>query len=297
MELRHLRYFVTVAEEMHFSRAAERLNITPPTLTHQIKALETILGVRLFTRKGNTGVALTQIGTQFLEEARITVKQAARAELVARQAGRGEAGTIEVGFILAAACSGMVPLMINEFRKSHAQVSFQFHKMESFPQLIALTERTLDIGFVRAPERYPPGLDGIVVGRHRFWLAVPADHKLASEKIIDPEMLIDETFVSMSLEFEVGMGSNIGSILPPGKSAQKIIRATDVLSMLMMVASGIGLGVPVAPIIQIVVPGVVYREISTQGKPAVHAAVFRKSESSPPVKAFIAMLRKKHPKQ
>src|SRR5689334_8636229 len=142
MELRHLKYFVAVADEMHFSRAAERLNIASPTLTHQIKALETMLGARLFTRKTSSGVALTHAGKLFLEEARATLKQAARAELVGRQAGRGEAGTIEVGFMLAAACSGLVPSMINDFRRAYPEVVFKLHKMESFPQLLAIGEGT-----------------------------------------------------------------------------------------------------------------------------------------------------------
>src|SRR5262249_9009477 len=105
MELRHLRYFVAVAEELHFSRAAAKLNIATPTLSAQIQALETMLGAQLFTRKTRS-VALTHVGKRFLEEARATIKLADQAELVGRQAARGETGSIAVGYIFSAACSG-----------------------------------------------------------------------------------------------------------------------------------------------------------------------------------------------
>src|SRR5882672_9320947 len=97
MELRHLRYFIAVAEELHFSRAAAKLNIATPTLSAQIQALETSLGAQLFARKTRS-VALTHVGKRFLEEARATLKQAEQAELVGRRAARGDLGSIVVGF-------------------------------------------------------------------------------------------------------------------------------------------------------------------------------------------------------
>src|SRR5580658_5167532 len=93
MELRHLRYFIAVAEELHFARAAARLNIAPPTLSAQIQQLETALGARLFTRKTRS-VARTQVGKRFLEEARLALKQVEHAELVGRRAAKGEMGSI-----------------------------------------------------------------------------------------------------------------------------------------------------------------------------------------------------------
>ena len=144
MELRHLRYFVAVAEELHFARAAERLNIAGPTLSHQISALESILGAKLFTRKTKSAVALTHPGKHFLIEARDTLKQAEHAELVGRQAGRGDAGSISAGYVLSAGFGGLVSTSFAGFRKSHPGVSFQLTRMQPFRNSKdSLTDRSI----------------------------------------------------------------------------------------------------------------------------------------------------------
>src|ERR1700722_15720251 len=124
MELRHLRYFIAVAEELHFARAAARLNISGPTLTKQIGTLEGGLRVQLFNRKTNKGVTLTNAGTRFLDEARSTIRQAELAEYVGPKEGLGEAGTISVGYVLTAALMGLLPSAIAGFRKRHPGVTF-----------------------------------------------------------------------------------------------------------------------------------------------------------------------------
>src|ERR1700741_1882992 len=109
MELRHLRYFVAVAEKLHFSRAAEQLNISTPTLSHQIQALETMLGAQLLSRRKKSAVSLTQTGKRFLEEARATLRQAENAELVGKRAARGDIGSRANGCILSGASPGVLP--------------------------------------------------------------------------------------------------------------------------------------------------------------------------------------------
>ena len=116
MELRHLRYFVAAAEELHFSRAAERLNISAPTLTQQIQVLEADLGVVLF-RRTKRSVALTEAGRRFLEEARATLRQAEQAAQVARQAARGEIGRLEIGYVTSASCLGLIPSVVANFHQ------------------------------------------------------------------------------------------------------------------------------------------------------------------------------------
>jgi DNA-binding transcriptional LysR family regulator len=108
IETRLFRYFAVLAEERHFSRAAHRLNIAPPTLTHQIKKLERLLGARLVERKGNTHVALTQAGLRFFERAQHVLRQVEEAKIVAQQAQRGEVGCIDIGFMATAVCSGVL---------------------------------------------------------------------------------------------------------------------------------------------------------------------------------------------
>jgi DNA-binding transcriptional LysR family regulator len=290
MELRHLRYFVAVAEELHFSRAAARLNIATPTLSAQIQALETLLGARLFTRKTRS-VALTHVGKRFLEEAWATLKQADQAELIGRRAARGDAGSIAVGYVLSAACGGFVGATINEFRNDHPDVSFQLHKMETIPQMKALMDGTLDIGFTRMPDRYPTGLTGFLVDRQSFWLAIPEGHPLASHKEVMPEMFVDEPFIATLLEMEMGFWSNMRAVTPPGAQMRIVTRVPDALSVLTSVAAGIGLGVLSGTLTRIAIPGIAFRKITGVTRSSDHAAVFRKNEGAPVIKAYIAALR------
>src|SRR5260221_12414213 len=129
MELRHLRYFVDVAEKLHFSREAENANISSPTLIHQIQDLETLLGAQLLSRKTKSAVSLTQTGKRFLEEARATLKQAENAELVGRRAARGDIGSIAIGYILSASCIGLLPELIATFRKDNPDASWHVSRM------------------------------------------------------------------------------------------------------------------------------------------------------------------------
>jgi DNA-binding transcriptional LysR family regulator len=292
MELRHLRYFVAVAEELHFSRAAVKLNIAPPTLSAQIQALEALLGARLFTRKTRS-VALTHVGKRFLEEARATLKQAEKAEFVGRRAARGDLGSIAIGYVLSAACGGIVAEAVNEFRRSHPDVSFHLRKMETIPQLKGLVEGTLDVGFSRMPDRYPTGLAGFLVDRQSFWLAMPEGHRFASQKEVTPEMVVDEPLVATLLEMEMGFWSNIRSVTPAGTSMHIAARVPDAFSVLTAVAAGIGVGVLSSALTRIAIPGVVFRKIVGATGFSDHAAVFRKDEGAPVITAFVAALRAK----
>jgi DNA-binding transcriptional LysR family regulator len=194
---------VVVAEELHFSRAAAKLKIAPPTLSAQIQTLEAILGARLFTRKTRS-VVLTSVGKRFLAEAQEVLRRAEHAETMVRRFAKGEEGSIAVGYILSAAYGGLVASSIVDFRTSHPDVTVQLRRMQTLPQMAALTDGSLDIGFARAPERFPAGLVGFVVDRQPLCLAIPSGHRLASHSVIPPEALTGEEFVTTSLEMELG---------------------------------------------------------------------------------------------
>ena len=291
MELRHLRYFATVAEELHFGRAAARLNIAAPTLSHQIGALECMLGAKLFTRKTKSAVTLTHSGKRFLVEAQETLKQATRAELIGRRAARGEAGSIAVGYVLSAGASGLVSSAMAGFRKLHPDVSFQLQRTQTFAQFKALLDGSLDVAFTRTPQRYPSELTGFIVERQPFWLALAEDHPLAARKQVNPAMLIDERFVAASLEMEVGFWGNIAAVIPPGVSPRIVERANDVFTVLTLVAAGIGIGVVSGSLARIAMPGLTYREIVGVTRTSDHVAAYRKNETAPLVKAFVKTLR------
>ena len=291
MELRHLKYFIAVADELHFGRAAARLNIAAPTLSHQIRSLESMLGAKSFTRKTKSAVALTHSGKRFLVEAQETLKQAAHAETVGRRAGRGDAGSISIGYVLSAGFSGLLSAALAEFRKTHPDVTFQLARIQTVEQFKALVDGSLDIGFTRTPHRYPTGVTGFIIERQRFTLVLPEKHPLAAQKRITPAMLADEGFVAAALEMELGFWTNLSSVAPPGVTLRIVARAPDVFTVIVLVAAGVGLGVLSESLKRITLPGVVYRDIEGLTRTSDHVVAFRKNESEPVVKAFVKFLR------
>ncbi len=291
MELRHLRYFIAVAEELHFGRAAARLNISAPTLSHQIGALESMLGAKLFTRRTKTAVGLTHSGKRFLVEAQETLKQAAHAEMIGRRAGRGDAGSISIGYVLSAGFSGLLSSSLAAFRENHPDVTFQLARIQTVDQFKALNDGSLDVGFTRTPHRYPSAVTGFIIERQKFCLALPEKHPLVAQKRITPSMLVNEGFVAAPLESELGFWANLSSVAPPGVTLRIAARAPDVFTVIALVASGAGLGVLSESLKRITLPGVVYRDIEGATRTSDHIVAYRKNETSPVVKAFINSLR------
>ena len=286
MELRHLHYFIAVAEELHFSRAAVRLNISAPTLTNQIGTLEAGLRVRLLDRKTKRGVTLTNAGARFLEEARATIRQAEVAEHVGRQAGLGEAGTITIGYVLTAALMGLLPAMIASFRKLHPNVVFEVRRTETFPTMKDIIAGQTDIGIVRSPEHFPVGLSGFAIADEEFCVVLPAGHPLTKHQELTAASLANEPFVATPMEMEVGFWNNF-----VGSTSRKVVaRAADVISVLTLVSSGVGISVLPIHVSQARVPGVVFRKMAGGKRKAGYSVVHRSNESAPVIKMFIKHL-------
>jgi len=292
MELRHLKYFTAVAEELHFGRAAARLNISAPTLSHQILALETMLGAKLFLRRTKSSVSLTQTGKRFLIEAYATLKQAANAELIGKRAARGDVGSIAVGYIFSAGMSGFISTNLSAFRQQYPDISLQLRRAVTFEQFRGIAEDTLDVGFTAAPQTYPTGLTGMIVDRQPFHVAIPESNPVARLKRVTPEAIADEPFVAVSLEMEVGFGGgNIAAISPPGKSLNIVERGPDIFSVLTLCAAGVGLSVMSEPMANMRIPGLVFRKVEGASRSFDLALVHRRSESAPAVRTFIDFIR------
>lgn len=292
MELRHLRYFVAVAEELHFGRAAARLNISAPTLSHQILALENMLGAKLFLRRTKSVVTLTATGKRFLIEAYATLRQAANAETIGRRAARGDVGSIALGYIFSAGLSGFVSRNLVDFREKFPDVELQLRRLVTFEQFRALTDDALDVGLTAAPQSYPAGLTGFVVDRQPYYVAIPERNPLAKRKHLTPEAIADEPFVAVSLEMEVGFGGgNITAISPPGRSLRIVERAPDIFSVLTLCAAGVGLSVMSEPMTNAHVPGVVFRKVEGVRRTFELALVYRRNEAAPAAKAFIEFMQ------
>ena len=159
MELRHLRYFVAVAEELHFGRAADMLGISQPPLSQQIQALEQELGVRLFERS-NRHVALTDAGRLFLEETRQTLAQVSKSVDVVRRAEQGEIGELQIGFTASAPFVSIIPRAVFAFRQAFPAVHLDLQEMTSRQVCQALLEKKLQIGMIR-PLELPAELDAV----------------------------------------------------------------------------------------------------------------------------------------
>ncbi len=293
MELRHLRYFIAVAEELHFTRAAERLHISPPALTEQIQGLERELGVRLLIRS-RRAVSLTDAGTRFLEEARTTLRQAEHAELVARRAGRGEVGEVEIGYVSSASCTGLLAKAISAYRRTHPMVSINISKTVTSRQLEQLLEGRLDIAFLRPPARYPVGISSVLIARQPVMLVVPTEHAFAQGSgPLPAAQLKGEAFIAPVFEMEIGIYQHTAEIGRRGGFAPRMAaRAPDFFTIVTMVAAGFGIAVVPQCCTCIQIPGVVYRSLTPETRPAELAVAFRRDERAPAVKAFIQQVRR-----
>ncbi|BDB25269.1 isoleucine biosynthesis transcriptional activator [Cupriavidus sp. TA19] len=173
MDLRQLRYFVTVAEELHFGRAAQRLSMTQPPLSQQIQALEEEIGVPLFVRTRRS-VALTPAGAQWLPEVRRVLADAAALPGLAQRLARGELGSLSLAFV-STADYGILPDLLRRFRARHPEVQLQLREATSDVQLEALLEGTIDAGLVIRPQlpAMPHGLAYLPLVSEPLVLAVP----------------------------------------------------------------------------------------------------------------------------
>src|SRR5579872_54821 len=204
IETRLFRYFVALAEEQHFARAALRLGISPPTLTHQIKKLENGLGAKLLQRKGNRGVIVTEAGQRFLLRAREVLRQVEEAAAIARQAERGELGRLQVGFVISVFGAGLLRSWLGAFQQANPAIEITMHRLGPVAQIAGIMRKELDAGFTRAPRKYPSGVRGFEIYRQPLMLALPSEHPLARLKDISPAMLEREVFVSITPEFDLG---------------------------------------------------------------------------------------------
>ncbi len=193
MELRHLRYFVAVAEEMSFTRAAQRLHIAQPPLSQQIRDLETELGVLLFNRTKRS-IMLTQAGKEFLPEAREILDSVARLQQRAVLRARGDLGRLTIGIISSMAVTKFAG-MLRSFQKNNPGIQISLTDHPSSWQLEALTAGKIDVGFLRPPTEPPPLIKIRRLQREPMKLAVPSDHPFAVRKEVDWKDLSAEPII------------------------------------------------------------------------------------------------------
>ncbi len=192
MELRHLHYFVVVAEELHFRRAAERLHIAQPSVSQQVRRLEDELGVRLFERN-RRGVTLTPAGVVLLDEARLTLAQAARAAERARAAGAGERGRLRVN-LTRSSPGGLAGEIVDAYRSRYPEVELELDMGQTSTQADLLRRGTIDVAFVRPP-LHDPDLEEIELAREPLVCVLPRGHRLARKRTLAREDMAGEPLV------------------------------------------------------------------------------------------------------
>ena len=286
IELRHLRYFLALAEALHFTRAAARLGIAPPTLSVQIRELEAFLAAELF-RRAQRSVRLTPAGEAFRAEAQATVEQFERTESVGRRAGRGELGRIELGYVGSAAYGGVLQDQVARFRADHPAVELicREHPMEAMPRM--LDEGRLDIAFIRPPLPLPPGLRSHVLLRDFFCLALPEAHPLAAgDGAVAGRALAKEDFLLP----EQALGTE--AVGRRGRFVPRILgRPGSLKEVLTAVSLGHGLAVVPSVLVAVVrLPGIRFRALGGAAIASEIAAAFRRHERSPAARLLIRQI-------
>ncbi len=292
MELRHLRYFVAVAEELHFGKAAERLRIAQPPLSRQIRDLERELGTPLFVR-GARNIELTPAGRAFLPEARLTLAQAERAQRTAQRAARGETGRLRVAFIDAATLSGVLPEVLAFFRMHLPSIGLSLFEMDPPQQADALRDGRIDLGIVQSPLPDPePWLRAEIVFQDPLIAALPRGHHLASRSRIVVADLANEAFVLVPRPVAPTLYDDVISRCRAAGFSPRIVQeAVGWQTVLSLVTAGMGVAlVPRSLGAQRQRP-VVYRPVSDLRTKMELIAIWKRDEPSPVRERFVTTLK------
>jgi DNA-binding transcriptional LysR family regulator len=293
MELRHIRYFVAVAEEGHITRAAQRLGLQQPPLSQQIRALEREIKVSLFLRHPR-GVTLTDAGRSFFEDAQSILAQVDRAATRAQRTARGELGRIAVGFTTSAPFHPLVARAIRQFRQHRPDVSFALEESSSVDLVKALREEQLDAVFIRSAIADAAGLAVHALLHEDMVAALPSRHERARQPTLGLKELADETFILYRRPTGAGLYDVIiAACARAGFSPRVGQEAPRIVSTLNLVAAGLGVTLVPASLAGLPLEGVTYRKL--KDRPALKVPlnlVQRQSEGSAATLDFIELVRK-----
>jgi len=269
MELRHLRYFVAVAEELNFTRAAEKLRLAQPSLTRQIHNLEEELGVRLLDRSRNQ-VSLTDEGRSFLVDARRLVALSLESVKSVQRFSRGESEQLNIGYLFKFNFD-LLPVTLGTFYQTRPETSVNLFDMSPAEQLRALEARKIDLGFIglRPPSanKNTADLAWECVAHHKVVVVLPATHPLAKKSKIKITDLKSLFFAAMSEQTHPGSRAWLSSICQGAGFTPRILQDVDLESGLMtFVAEGLGVTLAREQIQNLPHPGVVFRPLAPAAK-------------------------------
>jgi DNA-binding transcriptional LysR family regulator len=288
MELRQLRSFVAVAEELHFGHAARRLRIAQPALSRQIQALEKDVLVQLLFRNRRR-VQITPAGQVFLDRARLILARADEAVLAAQRAGEGLSGTLNLGFV-GSATYDVLPGVLREFLHAAPHVDLTLSEMTVHAQIEALIEKRIDIGLLRLPAR-TEGLVFRTIAREPLYVALPGSHPLAHVPAVRLSALAEEPFVLYPdhprpswTEFVIGLCQQAGF------RPTVVQRTVEIQTTLSLVAAGIGVSIVPKCIGNLQRKDVDFRRLLGVRARTELLAAYRERDPSPVVQAFLKVL-------
>lgn len=291
MELRHLRYFIAVAEELHFGRAAERLHMAQPPLSQQIRSLEEELGVQLLHRTKRR-VQLTEAGQVFLVEARRSLTQIEQTILAAQRAGRGEIGSLAMGFISSASYT-LLPELLQVFRQRFPDVQLTLYELTTEQQLQKLRNGEIDIGFLYLPS-YDDSLSIVSVTNEPLIVALPQSHPLTMSPQISLSSLAGEPFILPSRHLAVGFYDRVvNACQQRGFSPRVVQEANTIQTIVSLVAGGIGISLVPASLQNLQRTGVVYKALQRPVPEVEMTVICRKDDPSPVLHAFLNVVRER----
>ena len=290
MDLRHLRYFVTVAEELHFTRAAERLGIRQPPLSVQIKQLERQIGAPLF-RRLSRGVELTAAGESFLIDTRNILSQLDEAVATAESMARGQTGRLRVGFGGATYLPELIPAGIMRYRTLYPYVLLS-PEQSNTPSLVqSLRDGRVDIAFIRPPVEDSEGLVLNVFFEEDMVVVLPVGHALGRDKSVSLADLSRETFILFPREVGPGLhGTIVTACMEAGFSPQIGQNASQIVSIVPMIAAGFGVSLVPRSVTSLSIKGVTYHAIKGPTLKAPISLARRAGDRSVALDHFIKVL-------
>jgi DNA-binding transcriptional LysR family regulator len=294
MELRHLRYFVAVAEELHFTRAAARLHIAQPPLSQQIRHLEQELGCTLFTRTRRR-VELTPAGRTFLTEAQHVLAQAERAVRVAQRAGRGEIGHLVIGFMPSADLN-ILPRALRAWGARFPHVEVELHTLLPDQQLEALRDGRIHVGLLRLPVDNRVGLVVETIQREPLVAVLPKGHRAARRPRVCVAELQADAMILFPRRAAPGYHDLFVNVCRRAGFVPRIAHETEsIQTNLGLVAAGLGVTLMPASIRSLRRTGVVYRSLAPPVPYVEMAVAYGRDHRSTILPAFLRVLREVGP--
>jgi DNA-binding transcriptional LysR family regulator len=291
MELRHLRYFVSVARYLNYSESSRRLHVAQPAISQTILDLEDELGVKLLLRTKRS-VQLTAAGTAFRREAEEILRRANEAPQLAQRAARGEVGALGIGFF-GTAFAPALPALVQAYRRKFPNVELRLFELNPDQQLVAFDEGRIDLGFTRRlPSDRRAEFEEEVVYADRLAVALPAAHALAKHKVIRLKSLASEPFAQFHRNGAPGLFDEVIAVCRRAGFSPRIIQDPNLMATVMtLVESGLGVSLVPRCVRTLNRPRVVIRPIAPKSAPIPLCVIWRKSAHNPALGAFLDILR------